>query len=348
MLVADLELSRFSIAKDDDFIIPVLLQSLEASRASSAAPGDQLQYFASPWSAPAWMKKPEKLEGGLLQKEFMEVYARYLAKFIDAYAARGIPIIAITPQNEPMSSQTYPSTFFPPEEEAQLIKNYLGPLMQERSCEIWCFDHNFNTPFYPEHVLSDADAAKYVSGSAWHAYRGQPTSMTEIHDKFPDKGIFFTETSMFGVLGAQRIINIFRNWAETYNAWVVMLDSNMQPNAGPFNPDPTMVVLDVSSLKISYNMEYYMYGQFSKFIRRGAVRVSSETLLSPDTTEDEDDASVTHVSFVNVAAVSGQSTLVCVVANKSPLPKTVQLSWNSLVATVVLAPMSVNTFTWSS
>lgn len=72
------------------------------------------------------MKTSGVLEGGGLKSEYLEVYSAYLGKFLDAYAEEGIPIRAITPQNEPLSSQTYPSVFFPPNEEATLIKNYLG------------------------------------------------------------------------------------------------------------------------------------------------------------------------------------------------------------------------------
>ena len=112
--------------RDEEYIIPTILESLQASLAASMPSTDKLLFFASPWSAPAWMKTSGKLEGGGIKPEMLEVYAAYLGRFVDEYAKRGITISAITPQNEPLSSQTYPSAFFPPEEEAKLIKNYLG------------------------------------------------------------------------------------------------------------------------------------------------------------------------------------------------------------------------------
>jgi O-glycosyl hydrolase len=348
----DVNLEKFSISRDEEFILPALLASKEASDVSSNSPADRLLFFASPWSAPAWMKEPQKLEGGVIQSKYLSIYASYLVKFVDEYAKRGIKISAITPQNEPLTQQSYPSTFLPPDEEATLIKEYLGPYMRERDCEIWCFDHNWNTPWYPESILNDTDAAVFVSGSAWHGYRGHPTAMTEVHNQFPDKDIFFTETSTFGSRGAVKIVDIFRNWARSYNAWVVMLDSNLQPNSGPFKPSPTMVILNATTLEIEYNTEYFIYGQFSKFIRRGAIRIGSETFNSTshfssmETTSDSY-SDLAHVAFVNDPAVSGLDNYVLVIVNKAKKPTTVQLRWMSMVAAVNIPASSTNTFTWS-
>lgn len=129
MMFEDETLQYFSVSRDEEFIIPTILQSISASINSEIlSSADKLEFFASPWSPPAWMKTSGKLEGGGLKTEYLNVYSEYLGKFIDAYAEHGIKISAITPQNEPLSSQTYPSVFFPPEEEANLIRNYLGKL----------------------------------------------------------------------------------------------------------------------------------------------------------------------------------------------------------------------------
>lgn len=219
--------------------------------------------------------------------------------------------------------------------------------MKSKGIDIWCFDHNWNTPYYPEHIFNDTLASSYVTGSGWHGYRGKAVEMSGVHDKFPDKKIFFTERSTYGVKGAHEIVAIFRNWASTYNAWVTMLDTDLQPNAGPFNPNPTMVMFDLSTSDVIYNLEFYMYGQFSKYIRRGAVRVSSETLVGiVENGGSDDDKTISHVAFVNDKSVSGLSTMCLVVVNSRQEAVNLAIQWNGMTASVELTEHSVSTFMW--
>lgn len=168
----------------------------------------------------------------------MESYAQYLLKFLDAYKQEGIDVIALTPQNEPLQNEnTYPTALFPPNLETDLIRDHLGPLLQNSSTKIWCFDHNYRDLFYPKTVLADVKASKYIQGTAFHNYGGKDDAMSELHQLHPSKDIYFSEGSEFGVRGALGIIGILRNWAKTYNAWVTILDSNLQPNAGKYCND---------------------------------------------------------------------------------------------------------------
>jgi hypothetical protein len=98
--------------------------------------------------------------------------------------------------------------------------------------------------------------------------------MTRLHDEFPSSSIYVTEGSVYGVSGAQTIVQYvsrfrhcnfvtlfgryFRNWAQSYNAWVTMLDENGQPNSGPFAADPTMTQLNSSDGSVVYRYEYFM------------------------------------------------------------------------------------------
>lgn len=223
--------------------------------------------------------------------------------------------------------------------------------MRERGTEIWCFDHNWNTPYYPLHIYNDTEAAQFVSGSAWHGYRGRPSSMTEVHNEYPEKDIYFSERSTYGIKGAHEIVAIFRNWARTYSAWVTMLDTNLEPNAGPFNPDPTMVQLNATSLEIIYNLEYFMYGHFSKYIRRGALRISSETLVGAAQRSLEASNGLvelptfSHVAFVNDPSVSGRADVVVVAVNTGD-KVTAQFQYKGVGFNVDLAAHSISTFSW--
>ena len=89
----DQELRHFSIDKDRAYILPVL----KLARAGNP----ELLFFASPWSPPAWMKSGGSLTGGYLLPQWYATYAEYFVKFVRAYETEGIPIHAVTVQNEP-------------------------------------------------------------------------------------------------------------------------------------------------------------------------------------------------------------------------------------------------------
>ena len=209
-----------------------------------------------------------------------------------------------------------------------------------------CFDHNWRTLPYPEIVLGDAAASPFVAGTAFHKYSGQPSVMTTLHDAFPDKRIFFSEGSEFGVRGAAEMVAIFNNYASTYSAWVTMLDSNMQPNAGPFRPQPTMLELNAVTKEVTFRFEYFMTGQFSKFVRRGARRVLSQVLGS----DDERKQGLSVVAFVNgdeACLGDNQNAVVVVVVNDAAAPASLRLKWGDQESrAVVVDPASVATFRW--
>lgn len=266
----DLTLEHFSIEKDRAYVLPTIKDAL--------AINPDLLIFASPWSPPGWMKTNGAVTGGKLKREYYGVYADYIVKFIQAYAAEGIPIHAITPQNEPaFPNPEYPTCLYSPEDEQILIRDHLGPALKAAGLDtlIWCWDHNWNYLKFPRTILGDPEAAKYVEGTGFHSYEGDVSAQTTLHDEFPDKNIYFTEGSTFRARGATQIIEMFRNWSRSYNGWVVMLDEDRKPNNGPHSASRTCIER-MNNNTVRYHFDYYMYGQFSKFIPRGAARVYSE------------------------------------------------------------------------
>lgn len=280
----DSALDKFSIDKDRAYILPILKQ------AKALAP--ELKFFASPWSPPGWMKSTGSAIGGTLLPEHYAVYAQYFVRFIRAYEAEGIPIFAVTVQNEPGVDRAkdgpkwhYPSCRWTGEQERDFIRDHLGPALERAklATKVWCYDHNFNsrpTPDgddpgidYPRTILRDEAAARFVAGTAFHGYAGRPDGMSQFQSEFPDRPLHFTEGSQFGAAGAVRIIDLLRHGASSYNAWVTMIDTRDQPNNGPFKNNITCVMLEADSLDVQYRFEYYMYGQFMKYILPGAVRL---------------------------------------------------------------------------
>ena len=235
----DPELKRFSIQKDLAYIVPVLKLAQKKN--------PHLLFFASPWSPPGWMKSNGTLIGGELLPRWYSVYAEYFVKFIRAYEAEGIPIYAVTIQNEPGVDRSrernprwhYPSCRWTGVQERDFIRDHLGPALRKAGlkAKIWCYDHNYNVKStgddpgldYPRTILRDARAAAFVDGVAFHGYEGRPSGMTVFHEEFPYVPIHFTEGSVFGIKGAVDLIERLRNWATSYNAWVLMLDDHGKP-----------------------------------------------------------------------------------------------------------------------
>jgi len=268
----DVNLEHFSIQKDIDCnIIGVIKEALEYN--------PDIKIFASPWSPPGWMKSSGSMCGGRLLPEHYEVAARYYRKAIQAYEEQGIPIYAFTLQNEPlMIHRGYPTCYIGWEEQNVFLKKVKAEFERHNiKAKIWVFDHNFKDAMtYPARILQDAESYAAVDGVAVHDYEGSPSEMTALHDAFPKKDLFLTERSNFRARGIDRILQYFRNWAKSYSAWVTCLDDRQQPNPGPHHCSPTFVMVNRNDANdYQYIPEYYLLGQVSKFVKRGARRIGS-------------------------------------------------------------------------
>lgn len=322
----DPEMKHFSIAKDREYVLPILKLARKIN--------PELRFFASPWSPPAWMKTNGGIGGGQIDPDHFRSYAEYLARFVETYRDEGIEVHAITVQNEPeYAPGTYPTCRWTAEQQRDFIRDHLGPVFKARRLAtlIWCFDHNFNNPGFPATILRDPRAAAFVDGSAFHAYEGKPEAMSKLHREFPDKHIYFTEGSTFGVRGAGQIVSFLRNGSRSYNAWVTLIDHRGKPNRGPHDCSPTCIVVNSETLQLDYRFDYYMYGQFMKFIRPGAVRVASSasSTLPP-----------------NVALRNPDGSLVLIAVNTRGRPQPVDVGWSGRSFSVTLPAKSVATFRW--
>ncbi len=322
----DPDLTKFSIEKDRAYVLPAIKLAREKN--------PQLLLFASPWSPPAWMKTSGKLGTGRVKPECYPAFAKYLLKFVEAYAAEGVPIHAITIQNEPqMSHPRYPTTLWEAKEERDFIRDHLGPLFEEHQCNtlIWCWDHNWNQVDFPRTILSDPKAARYVDGTGFHLYEGKVEAQSSLKQEFPDKHIYFTEGSVFRTRGAIELIQILRHWSRSYNAWVILLDEHRKPNRGPHSASATCIeLLDDGSVR--YNFDYFMYGQFMKFIPRDAIRVESSL---PEIR-----------TFSNVAFVDPDGQVVMVAANSSRDPQPFAVRTGETMFAAELPAQSVATYIW--
>lgn len=303
--VEDTLLTHFSIQKDIDYnIIKVLQQALKIN--------PQLRFVASPWSPPSWMKTSKSIVGGEFLSKYTEVYAKYLAKFLLSYKENGIPVFAITLQNEPLYIPIdYPGCSLTSEQSQNLAIALSIELAKNKlDTKILIYDHNFNgASNYILPILNNSTANQAIYGSAFHGYSPPVNEAANIHAKFPDKAIYFTERSYWGANGASDIIDIFRNWSRSYIGWVTMLNSEKGPEQWTGTPGPSMIIKDAKS-KDNYwlTTEYYLMGQFSKFVKVGAHRIESN---------------ITNKFVNNVVFMNPDGTIVLIVSNTSNEKQTV-------------------------
>jgi glucosylceramidase len=278
----DPALERFSIAPAKQDVLPTL-------RAARAINPD-LEVMATLWSAPGWMKTSGSLIKGALREETYAVFAQYLRRTLEDFADEGASIEYISIQNEPdFEPADYPGMRLSAEQRAAIIGDHVGPEFAKAglATKILDWDHNWDQPQQPLGVLGDAEADRYVSGVAWHCYAGDVSAQSAVRDKHPDKDVFFTECSggewskawpdAWAWIMRNLVIGSTRNWARGVLMWNLALDENFGPHLGGCGNCRGVVTIDSATGEVTRNPEYYALGHVSRFVRKGAWRIASES-----------------------------------------------------------------------
>jgi len=289
----DPDLKNFSIAHDQAYILPVLREAL--------AINPEIFLFSTPWSPPGWMKSSGSLLGGAMRKKYFAAYAQYFVKFIEAYKAEGVPIRAVTSQNEVDTEQEgrMPAALWGQEYETGFVREFLGPALRNASLDtrIWLLDHNYDLWGRALDELSDPGVFAQVDGVAWHGYMGKPDAMTRVHDAFPGKGTYWTEGgpdiqapdyASDWARWSGAYAGILKNWARSIVAWNFVLDEKGNPNIGPFSCGG-VVTLDSKTHEITRSGQYWAFAHYSKAVRRGAQVIATRS----------EAPGIEHVAFAN-------------------------------------------------
>ncbi len=330
----DPELAHFSIEHDREYILPTIRMARQAN--------PELFLLASPWSPPGWMKFNGSMLGGSMRKKYFGTYAKYLAKFLQAYSGEGVPVQAITSQNEVDTDQdgNMPACLWGQEYEIEFVARHLGPELARNGIptRIWILDHNYDLWGRAMCELAYPEVNQYVDGVAWHGYAGKPEAMTRVHDAFPDRHAYWTEGGpeftdpAYATDWAQWSANftsILRNWSRCIIAWNLALDERGRPNIGPFSCGGVVTVHSQSNA-ITRSGQYWALAHYSRAVRRGARRFESRGELDH----------VSHVAFTNP---DGASTAVL---TNTGGDSRVRLQLSGMRVDVALPPSSVTTLTW--
>jgi glucosylceramidase len=327
----DPALDHFNLSDDRNNVIPVLKEILAISPA--------IKILGSPWSAPVWMKTNDNIQGGFLKPEYYHVYAAYFVKYIEAMAAEGIPIDAITVQNEPFNDGNTPSMQMFPKMEAAFIRDHLGPAFRAAgiATKIILYDHNCDAPEYPVSILTDPAARQYVDGSGFHLYEGSVTALSAVHDRFPEKNIYFTEQAVGTRRGfnlawpvSQVLIGAMRNWSRNVILWNLASDSEFRPHTDNGGCASCQGALTIDGDKVARKLAYYVIAHASRFVPPGSFRVAS-TSADP---------------LPNVAFSTPDGHIVVIVVNTATATATFNINQGSSSFQLELPGGAAATVTW--
>lgn len=333
----DPNLNAFSIAHDLVDVLPLTRQAKQLNPA--------LKVMGTPWTAPAWMKDNGAIDQGFLQAQFYAAYAQYFVKYIQAYAAQGVPIDYVTAQNEPTCCAGYPSMQWNGSGVQFFIKTNLLPAFHAAglATKVLALDWNWDSyTSFGAPTVQDATIRNdsLFGGIAWHGYSGDVSEQTTVHNQFPNVDAFDTEHSGGTWIADQQhedmfnIIDYTRNWGKSMVKWSLAVDQNMGPHDGGCGTCSGLITVhhgDSRSGQVDFNIEYYDMGHLTKFVHPGASRV----------------ASTSSTSVPNVAWINPDGSKALIVYNASGSTQNLHVIWGNESFTYSLPARTSATFTWT-
>lgn len=283
----DYEMKNFSIERDRRYIIPAIREAQKRSA--------QMQFFASPWSPPTWMKCPGVYNFGRLiqSEENLKAYALYFRKYLEAYEKEGIKISQIYPQNEIFADQKFPSCLYTEEELENFIANYLIDEIGDMA-EIWfgTLNGSGSESYYNSHncylnkIMQNPKCRKSIKGAGFQ-WAGKFAVLQAAED-YPELNIVHTECQCSGgentwedaMFLYEHIHHYFRHGARANVYW------NMALNEEGFSTWGWRqnALVTVKEGNYFYNPEFYVIRHFSMFVKKGAVMLKTAGSFSSNTT----------------------------------------------------------------
>jgi glucosylceramidase len=245
--------------------------------------------------------------------------ADYFVKFVKAYQAAGVPIWAITPQNEPLQpTADYPGMFLSASQEATFVHDYLRPALVAAglgAVRIYGYDYTWagSESYVP--ALASGVGPGDLAGIAYHCYFGAPEAMSAIHNLYPQLDAIEDEcsTGISALSPIQMLIRSTNNWASAALMWNVALD----PSGGPKMGSGCLNCIGVTTIdpttgSVAYTGDNYELGQASKFVQPGAQRIQA-TVTPPTSAGNSPVAGLEATAFRNP-----DGSIVVVATNSGP------------------------------
>ena len=216
----------------------------------------------------------------IMQEPYLEAYALYFTRFIQAYRQEGIDVFAVMPQNEFNSAQIFPSCCWTAAGLDEFIGNYLGPAMEELGVEVYFGTMERPTEELVDTILQDPLAGKYIKGVGFQ-WAGKD-ALPGIHARYPDLELWQTEQEcgdgQNDWKGAMYSWNLMKqylnNGVSVYEYWnTSLLKGGISRWGWAQN---SLVVVDEIPGEYAYTYEYYMMKHASHFVLPGAKKLATK------------------------------------------------------------------------
>jgi glucosylceramidase len=342
-------LKHFSIAHDYPYIMPALREARTIN--------PQTEFLASPWTPPAWMKANDSLGNlgnrGTLNSKAYGPWGEYFARFVQAYQQSGIPIGAITPQNEPGTATNYPGLNFAAGSEANWIVQDLEPALSRDRLHPEIFGSDLGWGPSTNAFATTAvfgRAGKLLNGIAWHCYFGTPGVMNEFRQAAPHLDEIVDECSPGGITPtptSENVIASLRDWASTVALWNLALDTHGGPVEVPNHGCAGcvgLVTVNQANGSVTLLRSYYQLGQASAFVAPGAQRIKSGHFVSY--IYPRSGVNVVTPGLDDVAFRNPDGSIVLLAYNNTAGAIRFAVNWNGSSFTYQLPARAMTTFVW--
>jgi glucosylceramidase len=267
----------------------------------------------------------------ILEQPYLEAYALYFSKFIEAYRDEGIDIFAIMPQNEFNSAQIFPSCCWTAAGLAEFTGSYLGPAMDELGVDIYFGTMERPTEALVDTILRDEKSGPFIKGVGFQ-WAGKE-ALPGIHKRYPDRAMWQTEqecgdgrNDWRGAMYSWDLMKHYlNNGVSAYEYWNTSLPEGGISRWGW--AQNSLVVVDAEKKDYRFSYEFYMMKHASHFVMPGAVKVETG-----GTYEDL-------LAFKNP-----DGSVVVVIANQEDEARTVEIRIGDVSIAPGLKANSMNTF----
>lgn len=268
---------------------------------------------------------------------YLQAYANYFCKFIDAYKEQGVDIDMIIYQNEAYSYTPYPGCAWTAEGTIRFNRDYLSPTLKKLHPDVKLYIGTFNTnrQDHVEKILGDEGLRKAIDGIAFQ-WEGREI-LPNIRKQYPSFNYICSESecgngNMDWKAGEHTFFLISDNMGNGCNEWFnwnfLLPDRGTSPWGWNQN---ALIQINSKTRQFRYTAEYYAVKHFSHYIAPG-----SKMLGYVPKNQDSNIMAVVYKTPANKYVV--------VTGNFEDTPQPICLKVGKRYLNVTLNPHSFNTF----